>query len=178
MNDVAEGQANLSKFILPHHVAGLFLNARANRDRIVATSGCFDILHAGHVRFLTRAAHLGDLLVVCVNSDASIRRLKGPGRPIVPLQSRLEVLNGLAVVRFLVTFMSDTPEAVLDLIQPDVWVKGGDYQHKDLPERATIEKYGGRVEILPYVPGHSTTALWAALGNVERTSDGTRGAGC
>ena len=163
------------KVVPAHQVAGCFLNLRANGWKIVATAGCFDVLHVGHTRLLRQASHRGDVLVVCVNSDESIRRLKGPGRPIVPLPFRMELLEELAVMGYVLAFDEDTPCKVLDLIQPDVYVKGGDYQHKDLPERATIEKYGGEVVILPYHPGHSTTALWAASGNAERTPD-ARGA--
>ena len=139
---------------------------------IVATSGCFDILHAGHVRFLCEAARLGVPLVVCVNDDASVRRLKGPGRPIVSLSDRMEVLNALEPVGYLVAQEEDTPESLLEVIRPNLWVKGGDYRHKDLPERAVIEKYGGVVQILPYDPGHSTTALWARLSGSLENTDG------
>jgi D-beta-D-heptose 7-phosphate kinase / D-beta-D-heptose 1-phosphate adenosyltransferase len=139
---------------------------------IVATSGCFDILHAGHVRFFEAAYRLGLFLIVCLNSDESVRRLKGPGRPIVALQDRLEVLHALWMVSHIAVFDEESPEDILEQLRPNVWVKGGDYQHKDLPERPIVEKYGGVVQILPYDPGHSTTALWVRLQGLEEEKRG------
>jgi D-beta-D-heptose 7-phosphate kinase/D-beta-D-heptose 1-phosphate adenosyltransferase len=138
---------------------------------IVATSGCFDIIHAGHVRFLREASRLGAYLVICVNDDESVRRLKGPGRPIVHIQDRVTVLSALDVVDRILVFTEDTPKTILNVVQPTIWVKGGDYRHKDLPERAVVEKHGGVVQILPYDPGHSTTALWARLQGLEEGRD-------
>ena len=138
---------------------------------VVATSGCFDILHAGHVRFFWEVARLGGCLVVCVNSDDSVRRLKGRSRPIVPLPDRLEVLSALEPVDHLVVFEDDTPEGVIEVIRPNIWVKGGDYHQKDLVEAPTVLKYGGVVQILPYHPGHSTTSLWGKLDGSGRHYD-------
>lgn len=154
---------DLYKWVPLEKLAERVARKRQQRWSIVATSGCFDILHAGHVRFLREASMLGTELYVLVNSDESVRRLKGPGRPIVPLVDRLEVLNALEPVNYMVTQEEDTPESLLEIIRPDIWVKGGDYQRKDLPERAVVEKYAGICRILPYHPGHSTTALWARL---------------
>ena len=132
---------------------------RAAGGTIVATGGCFDLLHAGHVSMLEAARRLGDCLVVCLNSDDSIRRLKGPDRPLVPEDDRAAVLQALAAVDAVVLFDEDTPEAVLERLRPDVWAKGGDYAIEELPEARVVESWGGRAVILAYVRGRSTTRL-------------------
>lgn len=139
---------------------------RVRVGTVVATGGCFDIVHAGHVRTLEAARSLGDRLVVCVNSDASVRRLKGPERPILPQEDRVELLRALACVDEVVVFDEDGPEAVLDRIRPDVWVKGGDYDVDSLPESRLVESWGGRVLALPYHFGRSTTRFASALARV------------
>jgi phosphoheptose isomerase len=129
---------------------------------VVWTNGCFDLLHAGHVRSLQAARSLGDLLVVGLNSDESVQRLKGEGRPIMPAEERAEVLGALRAVDHVVMYAEDTPETALDKLQPDVHAKGADYappNGKPLPERAVVESYGGRIEFLPFVEGVSTTQL-------------------
>ncbi|HLZ38538.1 MAG TPA: D-glycero-beta-D-manno-heptose 1-phosphate adenylyltransferase [Mycobacteriales bacterium] len=133
--------------------------ARAAGGTVVATGGCFDLLHAGHVALLEAARRLGDCLVVCLNSDASVRRLKGPGRPLTPEPDRAAVLRALGCVDTVVVFDEDTPEAVLERIQPDIWAKGGDYAVGDLPEARILRRWGGQTVILPYLQGRSTTAL-------------------
>jgi rfaE bifunctional protein nucleotidyltransferase chain/domain len=132
---------------------------------VIATGGCFDLIHAGHVSVLAKARVLGDCLIVCLNSDASVRRLKGRGRPLVPEQDRAAVLGALAAVDAVVVFDEDTPEAVLDRLRPDVFAKGGDYATADLPERRLLATWGGEVVLLPYLEGRSTTSL---LEEVER----------
>jgi rfaE bifunctional protein nucleotidyltransferase chain/domain len=138
---------------------------RARGGRVIATGGCFDLIHAGHVSVLAKARVLGDCLIVCLNSDASVRRLKGRGRPLVPEQDRAAVLGALAAVDAVVVFDEDTPEAVLDRLRPDVFAKGGDYATADLPERRLLATWGGEVVLLPYLEGRSTTSL---LEEVER----------
>jgi D-beta-D-heptose 7-phosphate kinase/D-beta-D-heptose 1-phosphate adenosyltransferase len=130
---------------------------------VVATGGCFDILHAGHLSSLEAARALGDTLVVLLNSDESVRRLKGPSRPVQPAQDRARVLRGLACVDAVVVFDEDTPEAALADLRPDIWAKGGDYAADDLPESALVQTWGGRVVLLPYLSGRSTTAILAAV---------------
>jgi phosphoheptose isomerase len=133
---------------------------------VVWTNGCFDIVHAGHLASLTAARSLGDLLVVGVNSDAAVRRLKGPGRPFVTAADRAELLAALRPVDYVVVFDDDTPEAALADLRPDVHTKGMDYggaDGKPVPEQAVVEAYGGRVEFLPLVPERSTTSLVARL---------------
>jgi len=139
---------------------------RARGGTVVATGGCFDLLHVGHARTLAAARALGDCLVVCLNSDASVRRLKGAGRPIVTQDDRRDLLLALAAVDAVVIFDESTPEAVLRRLTPDVWVKGGDYVASDLPETAVVAEWGGRTVIVPYHPGRSTTALAGALARV------------
>jgi D-beta-D-heptose 7-phosphate kinase / D-beta-D-heptose 1-phosphate adenosyltransferase len=136
--------------------------AAARGSVLVAAGGCFDVLHAGHVSMLKAARALGDTLVVCVNSDASIRRLKGPGRPINPAADRAAVLRALDCVDEVLIFDEDTPERVLSELRPDIWVKGGDYDGRELPEAAVLRRWGGAVITVPYLDGRSTTAIASA----------------
>jgi rfaE bifunctional protein nucleotidyltransferase chain/domain len=132
---------------------------RAQGGTVVATGGCFDLLHPGHVHTLQAARALGDCLVVCLNSDASVRRLKGPQRPVVAQDDRAAVLNALGCVDAVTIFDEDTPAAILDRLRPDLWVKGGDYAAADLPEAAALAAWGGRAVVLPFIEGRSTTRL-------------------
>jgi len=135
---------------------------RAEGKKIVFTNGCFDILHSGHVSYLERAASLGDVLIVGVNTDESIKRLKGPERPINSLNDRVQVLAGLGVIAHLIAFGSkenDTPEPLIRIIRPAVFAKGGDYSRESLPEAAAVEEYGGDVVLLPLVPDRSTSLI-------------------
>jgi D-beta-D-heptose 7-phosphate kinase / D-beta-D-heptose 1-phosphate adenosyltransferase len=140
-------------------LAGCLAEERRRGRRIVFTNGCFDVLHRGHVIYLSRAKALGDLLVVGVNSDEGIRRLKGPTRPLNCLDDRLEVLAALSCVDHLVAFDEDTPHELIRALRPDVFVKGGDYTRDRLPEAALVEELGGVVRILPYLEERSTTGL-------------------
>jgi D-beta-D-heptose 7-phosphate kinase / D-beta-D-heptose 1-phosphate adenosyltransferase len=132
---------------------------RARGGTVAATGGCFDLLHAGHVATLRSARALGDCLVVCLNSDDSVRRLKGPGRPLVRLADRVAVLEALGCVDVVVPFDERTPEAVLQRLRPDVFAKGGDYALADLPEAELLATWGGQAVVLPYLEGRSTTQL-------------------
>jgi D-beta-D-heptose 7-phosphate kinase/D-beta-D-heptose 1-phosphate adenosyltransferase len=127
--------------------------------KIVFTNGCFDILHAGHVSYLNRAKRLGDILIIGVNSDHSVRRLKGTSRPINTLEDRIQVLGGLGCVDYLIAFEEDTPINLLRLVCPDVYVKGADYTKETLPEAPIVEELGGVVELLPFVENRSTTGI-------------------
>lgn len=135
---------------------------RAAGGTLVATGGCFDLLHAGHIASLRTARSLGDALVVLLNSDDSVRRLKGPTRPTVGQDDRARVLAALADVDAVVVFTEDDPRAALARLRPDVWVKGGDYAGRELPEAELVRSWGGRVVLLPTLPGRSTTGLLAA----------------
>jgi D-beta-D-heptose 7-phosphate kinase/D-beta-D-heptose 1-phosphate adenosyltransferase len=162
---VAEAVASASRFVAAGGAGRAFGAATApeaapsRAGTIVATGGCFDLLHAGHVHTLQAARRLGDRLVVCLNSDASVRRLKGPARPLVPQEDRASVLAALGCVDVVRIFDDDTPERLLEEIRPHVWVKGGDYAEADLPEARAVQRWGGRVVILPHVEGRSTTRL-------------------
>jgi rfaE bifunctional protein nucleotidyltransferase chain/domain/rfaE bifunctional protein kinase chain/domain len=154
---------------------------RARGGTVVATGGCFDLLHAGHVSTLEAARRLGDCLVVCVNSDESVRRLKGPHRPLAPVRDRARVLAALGCVDAVTVFEEDTPLAVLDRIRPDIWVKGGDYTVSALPETGLLARWGGDVVVVPYLEGRSTTGLVRAglvrAGLVRAAAGGGRRSG-
>jgi rfaE bifunctional protein nucleotidyltransferase chain/domain/rfaE bifunctional protein kinase chain/domain len=132
---------------------------RAAGGTVVATGGCFDLLHAGHIATLEAARALGDMLVVCLNSDDSVRALKGPSRPLQPLEDRMRVLQALRAVDAVVVFDESTPEAALRDLRPDVWVKGGDYSPATLPEADLVRSWGGQVVCVPYLAGRSTSEL-------------------
>jgi D-beta-D-heptose 7-phosphate kinase / D-beta-D-heptose 1-phosphate adenosyltransferase len=143
----------------PADAAALAERVRRQGGTVVATGGCFDLLHAGHVRMLERARALGDCLIVCLNSDASVRRLKGADRPLVAEDDRADVLRALRCVDEVAVFGEDTPEAVLDTLRPHVWCKGGDYAVGELPEAPLVESWGGQAVILPFLHGRSTSSL-------------------
>ena len=133
-------------------------------QKVVFTNGCFDLLHPGHVGCLEAARALGDALIVGINTDASVARLsKGPGRPLNPEADRSRVLAALTCVDRVVLFPEDTPLELLTALQPDVLVKGGDYQLSEIVGREVVEARGGRVLALPFVPGYSTSALLARI---------------
>jgi rfaE bifunctional protein nucleotidyltransferase chain/domain len=143
---------------------------RAEGRVVVCTNGCFDLLHVGHVRSLRAARALGDVLLVGLNADASVHRLEGPGRPLMPVGERAETLAELACVDRVVVFEEDTPEAALARFQPDIHCKGTDYappHDKPIPEAALVEGYGGRIVYLPLSPGLSTTELFRRLRAAE-----------
>jgi D-beta-D-heptose 7-phosphate kinase/D-beta-D-heptose 1-phosphate adenosyltransferase len=137
----------------------LVARAKAAGERIVMTNGCFDILHAGHVTYLQQARALGDRLIVAVNDDGSVRRLKGETRPVNPLDARATVLAALAAVDWVVPFSEDTPQRLICRICPDVLVKGGDYKPEDIAGGECVIVAGGEVKILTFVPGHSTSGM-------------------
>lgn len=136
---------------------------QAGGERIVFTNGVFDLLHVGHARYLAEARALGDALIVAVNTDASVRGLKGPLRPIVPEAERMEMLAALAAVDYVTPFATATPVPMLEQIRPAVYVKGGDYRVEDLPEAPVVRGYGGRVQILSLVAGRSSTDIIARI---------------
>jgi D-beta-D-heptose 7-phosphate kinase/D-beta-D-heptose 1-phosphate adenosyltransferase len=147
---------------LPELLA-IVAEAKTRGERVVMTNGCFDILHAGHVSYLEEAKACGDRLIVAVNDDASVRRLKGPARPITPLADRMAVLAGLAAVDWVVPFSEDTPAELIAKVVPDVLVKGGDYRVEDIAGSDVVLRAGGEVRALGLKPGRSTTALIDAI---------------
>ncbi|MGX7828451.1 PfkB family carbohydrate kinase [Actinokineospora sp. 24-640] len=141
----------------------LIAAVRARGGTVVATGGCFDLVHAGHAQTLAAARALGDCLIVCLNSDDSVRRLKGPRRPIMGEADRAALLRALACVDAVVVFGEDDPRRALARLRPDIWVKGGDYAPDDLPEADLVRGWGGRIVTTPLLPGRSTTRLACAL---------------
>ena len=144
---------------------------QAAGERGVFTNGCFDLLHLGHVRYLQEARALGDFLVLGLNNDEGVRLLKGPGRPLVPERERAEVMAALSCIDYVTIFGEPTASPLVELLRPAIYVKGADYLNADtrepdprrLPEAKVVQAYGGIVRLLPYLPGHSTTALIAAI---------------
>lgn len=130
---------------------------------LVFTNGHFDLLHVGHLDYLEKARALGDALFLGLNGDTSTTRLKGAGRPLIPAAERARLLAALLPVSGVIIFEDDTADALLTALQPDIYVKGGDYAHKPLPERPTVEAYGGKVMLIDFLPGHSTSALIARI---------------
>ena len=151
--------------LIPNERIAAFAAAlREGGARVVFTNGCFDILHAGHVRYLTAARTLGDILILGLNSDASVRRLKGETRPVNSEADRAEVVGALKSVDYVVIFGEDTAEDLIAKVQPAVYAKGGDYTLETLPEARIVESYGGEVAFIPLVAGKSTTRMIARLG--------------
>ena len=160
INSAIQGRKNIHSGILTQdQMQKVIHEARQRGEKIVMTNGCFDILHAGHVSYLVRAKQLGDRLLVAVNDDSSVARLKGRERPIVPLEQRMTVLNALACVDWVVAFTEDTPERLICEVRPDILVKGGDYRPEAVAGAGCVEKAGGQVTILPLEEGCSTTGI-------------------
>jgi rfaE bifunctional protein nucleotidyltransferase chain/domain len=149
-----------AKKIIPRRaVRAAFARLRRQGKKIVFTNGCFDILHAGHARYLREAAALGDLLVVGVNSDASVRRLKGEGRPVQSARDRAYLLASLAWVSFVVVFTEDTPAALIEAVSPHVLAKGGDWKGREIVGSGFVRSRGGSVKTIRLLPGRSTTSI-------------------
>ena len=152
-----------------------FARGKHNGKRIVFTNGCFDLLHPGHIRTLGAARKLGDALIVGLNSDASVRQLKGPGRPVLPEQERAEILAALECVDAVVIFNEPTPREIIAALLPDVLVKGGDWPGDQIVGREEVEAAGGRVVSVAVAPGYSTSALLQKIRNGAATlSSGRR----
>jgi D-beta-D-heptose 7-phosphate kinase/D-beta-D-heptose 1-phosphate adenosyltransferase len=151
------------KLLSRHELAARAVTWRAEGKRVVFSNGCFDLLHAGHLALLSHAAKLGDVLVLAINSDASVRRLKGAERPLVPQAERAALLAALTFVDAVTIFDEDTPLAVLQTVKPHVLVKGGDYQPSEVIGRELVEGAGGRVVIVPLTPEKSTSSLVARI---------------
>ncbi len=147
----------MNRILGREEAAALIESLKAQGKKVVFTNGCFDILHVGHLRYLEQAREQGDILVVGVNSDASVKRLKGPTRPINSELDRAEMLAGLKAVDYTVIFTEDTPVEIIEELKPSIHVKGGDYKKEDLPETEVVERNGGEVRILMLVDGKSTT---------------------
>lgn len=132
---------------------------RRKGKKVVFTNGCFDILHAGHVRLFRAAKEWGDVLIVALNDDASVRRMKGPSRPIFPLAERWEILEAIEDIDFLTSFSEDTPQKIITALLPDVLVKGSDWRPEEVVGKEEVEAAGGKVMTVPYFKGHSSSSL-------------------
>ena len=153
----------MSKVLQLEDAYHVIAEQKARGSRVVFTNGCFDLLHPGHTRYLAEARKLGDLLIIAVNSDRSVRSLKGGGRPIFPQEERAEILAALEAVDYVTIFDDATPQAVIARMLPDVLVKGAGWRPHEIVGRAEVEAAGGRVVSMPAVPGFSTTAIVAAV---------------
>jgi rfaE bifunctional protein nucleotidyltransferase chain/domain len=134
-------------------------NLRKKGRKVVLTNGCFDLIHAGHIRLFKRAKSLGDVLIVALNSDSSVRKIKGSSRPVFPLRERFEVLASIEAIDYLTAFSEETPRRIISALLPDVLVKGGDWGAGEIVGRSEVEAAGGKVVRLPYFPGRSSTSL-------------------
>jgi rfaE bifunctional protein nucleotidyltransferase chain/domain len=149
-------------------IKAIIVEARNNRKRVVFTNGCFDLLHRGHVHILREARACGDVLVVGINSDKSVKQIKGPARPVLPESDRCELLGALEMVDFVILFNEPDPYDLIAAIQPDVLVKGGDWNSEKIIGADLVEEGGGRVVVVPYIKGFSTTEIIERI----RNSDG------
>jgi rfaE bifunctional protein nucleotidyltransferase chain/domain len=131
---------------------------RKNR-KVVFTNGCFDLLHSGHIHLFREAKKMGDVFIVAVNEDESVRKIKGGSRPIFPLEERLEVLEAIEDIDYLATFSEETPQRIISALLPDVLVKGGDWRPEEVVGKREVEDAGGRVEIIPYLEGRSSSEI-------------------
>lgn len=147
------------KLIKESELPELLRSLKKQNKKIVVTNGCFDILHAGHVRYLNKSKECGDILIVGLNSDKSVKMLKGESRPINNEQDRAEVLSGLEAVNYIVIFNEISPLRLLDVIKPDIYTKGADYTVETLPEAETVLKNGGKIKFIELVEGKSTTKI-------------------
>jgi rfaE bifunctional protein nucleotidyltransferase chain/domain len=161
--DEQQRQDAASRIVERNRLIARVAIARRHGARIVFANGCFDVLHVGHVRYLEAARALGDLLVVGINADAQVRRLKGEGRPFVPERERAEVVASLRAVDLVTVFNEPTVEALLLAIRPDIHAKGTDYTEDSVPERAVVLSYGGRVAIVGDAKDHSSTDMIRAV---------------
>jgi D-beta-D-heptose 7-phosphate kinase/D-beta-D-heptose 1-phosphate adenosyltransferase len=154
-----EVEKNLENFLEPVQLAPILKNEQSKGRKVVFTNGVFDLLHLGHVTYLQKARQLGDLLVVALNSDASVKRIKGPLKPLLPLAERAEMLLALSCVDYVTFFEDDTPFEVVKILRPDILVKGGDWAVDKIVGGDLVESWGGKVTNIPVVPGRSTTNL-------------------
>ena len=148
-----------NKFLSIDRFLSILRRLRQQRKKIVFTNGCFDLIHPGHIHLLNRASQLGDILVVALNTDSSVRKLKGPGRPIFPLKERAEIVSSLECVDYVVSFAEGTPARIIEKVVPDVLVKGGDWKLGTIVGRETVERGGGKVVTVALKKGKSTTVL-------------------
>ncbi len=165
MNPASQESALQSASVVRDAIAGL----RRQGKTLVTTNGCFDIIHAGHVQYLAEAARQGDILVVGVNCDDVVRRLKGKGRPLQNERDRLEIVASFRMVDYAFIFREDDPRTFIEILRPDIHVKGGDYP-ENIIEAPVVEKYGGKIKIVSFLKDHSTTLLVEAIRKNDRVA--------
>lgn len=149
----------MEKLIEKENLDNIIKKLKSENKKIVFTNGCFDIIHAGHVRYLKESKKFGDILIVGLNSDISVKKIKGESRPINPEMDRAEVLAGLEAVNYIVLFDETSPVKLLEEIKPDIYTKGADYTVETLPEAKTVLSYGGKIEFIKFLEGRSTTKI-------------------
>lgn len=149
----------MEKLIEKENLDNIIKKLKSENKKIVFTNGCFDILHAGHVRYLKESKKFGDILIVGLNSDVSVKKIKGESRPINPEMDRAEVLAGLEAVSYIVLFDETSPVKLLEEIKPDIYTKGADYTVETLPEAKIVLSYGGKIEFIKFLEGRSTTKI-------------------
>jgi len=164
-----------ARVIPRRNVRALCARLRNEGKRIVFTNGCFDLLHAGHAQYLRRAAALGDVLLVGLNSDASVRRLKGEGRPVQGAADRAYLLASLSCVSYVTIFPEDTPSRLIGEVIPHVLVKGGDWKGKEIVGADVVRAHGGAVKTIRFLPGRSTTSILARAADLRRNGPGSSG---
>ena len=142
-----------------HDLSDIVSSLKQQGKTIVTTNGCFDLLHTGHISYLSEAATFGDVLIVGINSDMSVQKLKGPGRPVQKEKDRAYIIGSLKMVDFTFVFSESDPREFLSILKPDVHVKGGDYTPESLPEREVVEANGGKIAIVSFVDGYSTSSI-------------------
>ncbi|MFH1454335.1 MAG: D-glycero-beta-D-manno-heptose 1-phosphate adenylyltransferase [Armatimonadota bacterium] len=147
------------KLKTPKALKSIISKLKKQGGKIVFTNGCFDILHVGHISYLEKAKSYGDTLIIGLNSDLSVKKLKGKDRPLFSQKERAKALSGLVSVDYVIIFNEDTPEKLIGELKPDIHVKGGDYTPGELPEAKIVAMYGGKVKIVKYIPGFSTTNI-------------------
>jgi rfaE bifunctional protein nucleotidyltransferase chain/domain len=161
--------ATKRKFIRDHdELARIIHRLKSQGKKIVLTNGCFDLLHVGHIRYLTAAKREGDILVVAVNNDKSMKKLKRVGRPIMPEEERVEILEALACIDYITVFSEERVDRLLRLLKPHVHAKGTDYTEDNVPERETVLAYGGKIAIVGDAKSHSTSDLIRAISRAEK----------
>jgi len=153
----------MGKIVKKEELKEIIKNLKTQNKKSVFTNGCFDILHVGHVKYLQKSAEFGDILIIGLNSDKSVKKLKGDSRPINNESDRAYVLCALSVVDFVIIFDENSPANLLDELKPDIYTKGGDYTIETLPEAKTILKNGGKIEFIDFVEGKSTTNIIKAI---------------
>ncbi|MBT9132375.1 D-glycero-beta-D-manno-heptose 1-phosphate adenylyltransferase [candidate division NPL-UPA2 bacterium Unc8] len=158
----------MGRVVARGELAGIIKYEKKVGKKVVFTNGCFDLIHIGHIRYLREARGKGDILIVAVNSDSSTRKLKGNSRPVVPQEERAEILSSFYFVDYVIIFPEDTTEELINLLQPHILVKGGDYKSKEIAERKAMKKVGGEVIIASEVNKHSTQSLLERIGASQR----------